>query len=42
MEVARGKYRVFAKEFLISPTKLDDITNFSGTQPPESSAAASG
>jgi hypothetical protein len=42
MEVARRKYRVFAKEFLISPTKLDDITNFCGTQPPESSAAASG
>lgn len=42
MEVARRKYRVFAKEFLISPTKLDDITNFCGTQPPEGSAAASG
>ena len=42
MEVARRKYRVFAKEFLISPTKLDDITNSCGTQPPESSAAASG
>lgn len=30
MEVSRRKYRLFAKNFLISPTKLDDITNFCG------------
>jgi hypothetical protein len=28
MRVARRKYRSFAQEYLISPTKLDDITNF--------------
>jgi hypothetical protein len=41
MQVLRRKYRIFAKEFLISPTKLDDITNFCATQPPENSVAAS-
>jgi hypothetical protein len=32
MTVARRKYRVFAKEFLISPAKLDDITDFPESQ----------
>jgi len=32
MTVARRKYRVFAKEFLISPAKLDDITDFPENQ----------
>ena len=39
MKVARKKYRCFAQEFLISPTKLDDITDFCGTQIPENNTA---
>ena len=31
MKVARRKYRFFAQDFLISPTKLDDITDYCGT-----------
>lgn len=34
MEVSRRKYRSFAQEFLISPVKLDDITDCCWTQPP--------
>jgi hypothetical protein len=44
-QVFRRKYRVFAKEFLIAPTELDDITNFCATQPPDNgvdAASASG
>lgn len=41
MRVARRKYRLFAQKFLVSPTKLDDITDFSGTQVPENALAAS-
>ena len=41
MTVARRKYRLFAQDFLISPTKLDDITDFCGTQVPENNVAAS-
>lgn len=41
LEVARRKYRLFAQEFLISPTKLDDITDFSGTQVLENAVATS-
>jgi hypothetical protein len=41
MKVARRKYRLFAQDFLISPTNLDDITNFCGTQAPENSVATS-
>lgn len=41
MTVARRKYRLFAQEFLISPTKLDDITDFCGNQVPENTVAAS-
>jgi hypothetical protein len=31
MRVFRRKYRLFAQEFLASPAKLDDITDFCGT-----------
>jgi len=41
MAVARKKYRLFAQDFLISPTKLDDITDFCGAQVPENTVAAS-
>jgi Protein of unknown function (DUF4238) len=41
MRVARRKYRLFAQDFLISPIKLDDITDFLGTQVPANSVAAS-
>jgi hypothetical protein len=41
MAVARRKYRLFAQDFLISPTKLDDITDFCGAQVPENTVAAS-
>ena len=30
LQVMRRKYRLFAQKFLISPTKLDDITDFDG------------
>jgi hypothetical protein len=30
LRVMRRKYRLFAEKFLISPTKLDDITDFEG------------
>jgi hypothetical protein len=39
MRVARRKYRLFAQEFLISPTRLDDITDFCRSQLPENSVA---
>lgn len=32
MSVARRKYRLFAQDFLISPIKLDDITDFCATK----------
>jgi hypothetical protein len=32
MRVARRKYRLFAQDFLISPIKLDDVTDFCGTE----------
>jgi hypothetical protein len=41
MRVARRKYRSFAQDFLISPIKLDDITDFCGTESPENNVAAS-
>ena len=41
MTVARRKYRLFAQDFLISPVKLDDITDFCGTQVPANTVAAS-
>jgi hypothetical protein len=41
MRVARRKYRLFAQDFLISPIKLDDITDFCGTQFRENTVAAS-
>ena len=41
MRVARRKYRLFAQDFLISPIKLDDITDFCGTESPENKVAAS-
>jgi hypothetical protein len=28
LQVTRRKYRLFAEKFLVSPTKLDDITDF--------------
>jgi hypothetical protein len=34
MRVVRRKYRVYAQDFLLSPTKLDDITSFGETQLP--------
>ena len=36
MRVARRKYRLFAQDFLISPVKLDDITDFVQTPASES------
>ena len=41
MRVFRRKYRLFAQDFLISPTKLDDITDFCGAQSQEDSVAMS-
>jgi len=41
MRVGRRKYRLFAQDFLISPIKLDDITDFCGTQFREDHVAAS-
>ena len=41
MTVARRKYRLFAQDFLISPVKLDDLTDFCGTESPENNAAPS-
>ena len=41
MTVARRKYRVFAREFLISPTKLDDITDLPGNDAQLNAAAGS-
>jgi hypothetical protein len=38
MKVLRRQYRSFAKQFLASPTKLDDITEI--PQPPETGAGA--
>jgi hypothetical protein len=32
MQRFRRKYRLFAQDYIISPTKLDDITDFVGTQ----------
>jgi len=31
LQVTRRKYRLFAEKFLVSPTKLDDITDFDGS-----------
>jgi hypothetical protein len=39
MGVARRKYRLFAQDSLISPAKLDDITDFCKTPPSESVSA---
>jgi len=41
MKVARQNYRLFAKDFLLSPTKLDDITDFCGTQAPANNVPVS-
>jgi hypothetical protein len=41
MRVVRRKFRLFAQHFLISPIKLGDITDFSGTQVPADTVAAS-
>jgi hypothetical protein len=41
MRVARRKYRLFAQDFLISPIKRDDISDFCGAQVPANTVAAS-
>ena len=41
MRVARKKYRLFAQDYLISPVKLDDITDFCRTQFPANTVPAS-
>jgi hypothetical protein len=41
MRVARRKYRLFAQDFLISPVKLDDITDFCETQSPANTVPVS-
>jgi len=41
MRVARRKYRLFAQDFLISPVKLDDLTDFCGTESPENNVGPS-
>jgi hypothetical protein len=40
MRIFRSKYRRFAEVFLLSPTKLDDITNVAESQPQAKAAGA--